>query len=42
MAWVGYGNKGVGAQYQLWDNLFNGDAGCGFFWWFSARNPDLT
>ncbi len=42
MAWVGYGNKGLGTQYQLWDNLFNGDAGCGFFWWYSLRNPDLT
>ena len=42
MAWVGYGNKGVAAQHQLWDNLFSGDAGCGFFWWYSARNPDLT
>jgi len=42
MAWCGYGNKGIGAQYQLWNNLFNGDAGCGFFWWYSLRNPDLT
>jgi len=42
MSWVGYTNKGLAAHYQMWENLFGGNVGCGVFWWLSMRNPDLT
>ena len=42
LSWVGYGSKGMAAHYQMWENLLTGDSGCGVFWWFSMRNPDLT
>lgn len=42
MSWVGYKGKGLAAHHQVWENLLSGDSGCGVFWWFSMRNPDLS
>ncbi|HYF50405.1 MAG TPA: beta-galactosidase, partial [Planctomycetota bacterium] len=39
---AGYGNKGQGVQYQLWEQLTNHGCGHVLFWWVSFRNPDLT
>jgi len=42
LSWVGYGARGLGVHYQMWDNLLSGDSGCGIFWWLSMRNADLA
>lgn len=40
--WTGYGARGVGAGYGIWNGIFHGFHGVNIFWDFEILNPDYT